>query len=148
MTIRGVRILDTQGQVVAVKLTDILSSIKNGNTFHWATLFSDLTPKVGEGEFIISLEKQIESSDQGLVISWEDLLVLSNKIHQEIDLRIIGALEMQNLHRYETDQEMYETCDYVIEKIAYRDWETNPPDRKSTRLNSSHEIPSRMPSSA
>ena len=29
--------------------------------------------------------------------------------------------------------------------LAYRDWET---DRKSTRLNSSHEIPSRMPSSA
>ena len=30
-------------------------------------------------------------------------------------------------------------------KGEYRDWET---DRKSTRLNSSHEIPSRMPSSA
>ena len=30
-------------------------------------------------------------------------------------------------------------------KLLYRDWET---DRKSTRLNSSHEIPSRMPSSA
>ena len=30
-------------------------------------------------------------------------------------------------------------------KTTYRDWET---DRKSTRLNSSHEIPSRMPSSA
>ena len=29
--------------------------------------------------------------------------------------------------------------------LVYRDWET---DRKSTRLNSSHEIPSRMPSSA
>ena len=29
--------------------------------------------------------------------------------------------------------------------LRYRDWET---DRKSTRLNSSHEIPSRMPSSA
>ena len=29
--------------------------------------------------------------------------------------------------------------------LGYRDWET---DRKSTRLNSSHEIPSRMPSSA
>ena len=29
---------------------------------------------------------------------------------------------------------------------TYRDWETK--DRKSTRLNSSHEIPSRMPSSA
>ena len=38
------------------------------------------------------------------------------------------------------------TGDEVIERYAkYRDWET---DRKSTRLNSSHEIPSRMPSSA
>ena len=31
---------------------------------------------------------------------------------------------------------------------SYRDWETKRGDRKSTRLNSSHEIPSRMPSSA
>ena len=34
---------------------------------------------------------------------------------------------------------------FVQMLIWYRDWET---DRKSTRLNSSHEIPSRMPSSA
>ena len=33
----------------------------------------------------------------------------------------------------------------VTKDGEYRDWET---DRKSTRLNSSHEIPSRMPSSA
>ena len=32
-----------------------------------------------------------------------------------------------------------------LNESYYRDWET---DRKSTRLNSSHEIPSRMPSSA
>ena len=32
-----------------------------------------------------------------------------------------------------------------LHNTTYRDWET---DRKSTRLNSSHEIPSRMPSSA
>ena len=37
-------------------------------------------------------------------------------------------------------------ADYsFVGNAAYRDWET---DRKSTRLNSSHEIPSRMPSSA
>ena len=33
----------------------------------------------------------------------------------------------------------------IFKAWTYRDWET---DRKSTRLNSSHEIPSRMPSSA
>ena len=36
-------------------------------------------------------------------------------------------------------------CSIVFKQGGYRDWET---DRKSTRLNSSHEIPSRMPSSA
>ena len=36
------------------------------------------------------------------------------------------------------------TLDGLLD-FRYRDWET---DRKSTRLNSSHEIPSRMPSSA
>ena len=42
----------------------------------------------------------------------------------------------------------YANCEvYIIHHTdpGYRDWET---DRKSTRLNSSHEIPSRMPSSA
>ena len=34
---------------------------------------------------------------------------------------------------------------FFVPTPRYRDWET---DRKSTRLNSSHEIPSRMPSSA
>ena len=34
---------------------------------------------------------------------------------------------------------------WCVSVLSYRDWET---DRKSTRLNSSHEIPSRMPSSA
>ena len=39
--------------------------------------------------------------------------------------------------------------DYFDFRTDYRDWETtNNKDRKSTRLNSSHEIPSRMPSSA
>ena len=38
-----------------------------------------------------------------------------------------------------------EQINYLKGHPRYRDWET---DRKSTRLNSSHEIPSRMPSSA
>ena len=38
--------------------------------------------------------------------------------------------------------------DYIGTAPAYRDWETNTRDRKSTRLNSSHITRSRMPSSA
>ena len=40
---------------------------------------------------------------------------------------------------------VFEVWFVVLVGKRYRDWET---DRKSTRLNSSHEIPSRMPSSA
>ena len=43
------------------------------------------------------------------------------------------------------DLSIINDTDWFYIKTQYRDWET---DRKSTRLNSSHEIPSRMPSSA
>ena len=36
----------------------------------------------------------------------------------------------------------------VAEQDKYRDWLKSQPDRKSTRLNSSHRCTSRMPSSA
>ena len=41
--------------------------------------------------------------------------------------------------------EHYIATEATIDRIVYRDWET---DRKSTRLNSSHSGESRMPSSA
>ena len=44
-----------------------------------------------------------------------------------------------------TQKKVNDKCNFYNVEKHYRDWET---DRKSTRLNSSHEIPSRMPSSA
>ena len=44
----------------------------------------------------------------------------------------------------DTDIQLYDV-DNQVTYMGYRDWET---DRKSTRLNSSHEFVSRMPSSA
>ena len=57
-------------------------------------------------------------------------------IDQHQPNKIIVARENSPLLLGVSDNNNYST---------YRDWET---DRKSTRLNSSHEIPSRMPSSA
>ena len=59
----------------------------------------------------------------------------------------------KDVDEYYTHKTEYKKLSQPKEKIIpkqnaiaeYRDWET---DRKSTRLNSSHEIPSRMPSSA
>ena len=54
------------------------------------------------------------------------------------------SLEGQFFSIMEPDSEAEGVEQYPVNH-NYRDWET---DRKSTRLNSSHEIPSRMPSSA
>ena len=62
-------------------------------------------------------------------------------LYDDIELRV----EVPNNNQ---DKSVVLTSDEVVSVSAdagYRDWET---DRKSTRLNSSHEIPSRMPSSA
>ena len=58
--------------------------------------------------------------------------------------------EIEGVNLEIEEREVSENGPFVLirnkkNKWAYRDWET---DRKSTRLNSSHEIPSRMPSSA
>ena len=54
-----------------------------------------------------------------------------------------GMKKRAALARAISNNPKYLFCDEYL----YRDWETNK-DRKSTRLNSSHEIPARMPSSA
>ena len=64
--------------------------------------------------------------------------------YQSIELRRAKSLnELEDAER-KTVWQAHESGP-MSELIWYRDWET---DRKSTRLNSSHEIPSRMPSSA
>ena len=56
----------------------------------------------------------------------------------------IETLKLEN-YFYTTTSPLSIKCTITGSEFTYRDWET---DRKSTRLNSSHEIPSRMPSSA
>ena len=62
--------------------------------------------------------------------------------------RYFLAQAYDQTHAAESAIQAYTTTlkkDWTFAEALYRDWET---DRKSTRLNSSHEIPSRMPSSA
>ena len=68
-----------------------------------------------------------------------------NRLRREIDDLEweIADLEEENSGLRLENKKLQGLSDFFY--MAYRDWET---DRKSTRLNSSHEIPSRMPSSA
>ena len=67
------------------------------------------------------------------------------KSKEHLEGALFGAfaslVEIEQIYTIHEERDL----DFTVQEAEYRDWET---DRKSTRLNSSHEIPSRMPSSA
>lgn len=123
MLTKGIRISIDRKRNVNVKLFDILEEIKNGNSFFWSILDLNAIGNLGKGKSIPAFEEEIRNSKNGFFINWEDLKSLSYKFEQIIDISIIGCSNPNFLRFYENDQEMYETCDTVIEMIDGGFWE-------------------------
>jgi len=130
MNSKGIRILDKKNRVVTTTIFDILDEIHDGNLFYWSILFLRATGNLGEGLSIPIFQKQIRDSVNGLLITWNELNLLSKKFYQIIDITLIGCKDVNLLHRYENDQVMYETCDFVIEMIDSNYWEVFSKDEK------------------
>src|ERR1700733_7532591 len=123
MKTKGIRILDKELKVVSVTLLDIIQEIDYGNQIHWSILHLYASGSLGEGRTMLELQKQIRTSDKGLSLSWEELNSLAHKFYEIMDILIIGCRDQKFLQRYEHDQEMYETCDIVIEMADSCYWE-------------------------
>lgn len=78
---------------------------------------------LGEGKSIPVFQKEIRTSEKGLYISWDELNLLSRILYEVIDLIAIGCKDINLLHRYDNDQDMYESCDIVIEMFDSCFWE-------------------------
>lgn len=122
MNIKGLRISDIKDGK-CIPLSELLEDIPHTNHLHWALLWCDATPIKEKGKEIIALEKRVNESIDGLSCTFESLVGFSNKIFQEIEILIVGCRFKENVHRYKEDQEMYETCDIVIEMIDGGGWE-------------------------
>ncbi len=121
MKIKGVRISD--GEIVlSVNLPDILKEVPNPSLYHWSILeLHGMGNLVGKS--VPDFEDEINDSDEGLAISWNDLNVLAAQYRQIIDMILIGSKDKTDLKRYENDQMMYETCDFVIWMFDSSFWE-------------------------
>jgi hypothetical protein len=119
----GIRILDKKDRLVTVELPDILKEIPNGESFKWSILYLEASGDLGEGKSILDLEKEANKSQNGLLIEWDAINTLAPKFFQIIDMILIGCKNENFLRRYETDQEMYETCDIVINMFDSSYWE-------------------------
>ena len=87
----------------------------------------------------------VEAGDIGGYIEKEDNLSIYGKAWVSGDAWVYGDARVYGDAEVYGDARVYGDALVYGDARVYRDWET---DRKSTRLNSSHEIPSRMPSSA
>jgi hypothetical protein len=129
MTTNGIRILDGEDNVLRVKLSDILEEISNENSICWSLLFLDGTPAPGHGKFLSEYENRINNSEHGLRTSWEDLKAITPKFFQMFEITILGCKNANLLRRYSTEEEMYKTCDIVIELIDCAFWEVHSKDQ-------------------
>jgi hypothetical protein len=122
MNTKGIRISDIKDGK-CIPLSEVLTNIPYANQLTWALLWFDVTPIKKEGQLIIELQKKVNESEEGFLCTFEVSTELSRKIFQEIEILIIGCKTREHIHRYEEDQEMYETCDTVIEMIDGGSWE-------------------------
>lgn len=126
----AIRIFDGRGKVLSPTLGDILREIYSGSLFYWRILFLEGSPSHGHGEFLINYKKDINHSENGITVSWDELKNLSGKFFQMYETIILGSSNMDLLHRYKEEHEMYKTCDIVIELIDCAFWEVYAKDVK------------------
>ena len=126
----GIRIFDGRENILSATLRDILNEIDNDPSFNWCILFLDGTPQPGEGQFLVEYEKKINDSENGLLISLEELKELSEKFFQMFETIVLGCRDVSLLHRYEEEIEMFKTCDISVVLIDCAFWEVYTKDIK------------------
>jgi hypothetical protein len=128
MNIKGIRISDGKGSMLGPTLSDLLEEITNGDSFYWSILFLDGTPNPGQGHLLTEYESEINNSENGVPIRWEELARLSSRFFQMFETTILGCKDTKLLRRYEKEEEMYVTCDIVIDLIDCAFWEVYSKD--------------------
>lgn len=129
METQGIRILDTENNLVSVDLKDILIEI-DGSRLHWSILYFDGLGALQKWHSISAFELNVNKSEKGLFISWKDLNELANQLWEIIDIIIIGCKDEKLLLRYENDETMYRSCDIVIVKFDSCFWEVFSKDQQ------------------
>ncbi len=130
-----IRISDSKDNVLNVKISDILEEIQKGNDLNWCILFLDGMPSPGKGNTVNDYKNKINKSKEGLQIKWNDICFIENEFFQIFETIILGCKNQEFLHRYDNDQEMYQSCDIVIELIDCAFWQifTKDQDLKNRR---------------
>jgi hypothetical protein len=117
---KKIRIANTVNGNVLVPLKEILKGISDGASLFWAILYLDAVGDVDENQSIVDIEKEIQ---QNPFISWDRITWLAKQHLDIIDITLIASTNCSFLHQYATSEEMYQSCDLVIELFDSSYWQ-------------------------
>lgn len=123
MQSHGIRVSDSKDNVLNVNISDILKLIENGNDLKWCILFLDGTPKPEKANIVNNYKKKINGSKEGLKLKWNDICFIGDQLFQIYEIIILASKNQACLYHYASDQEMYQSCDIVIELIDCAFWQ-------------------------
>lgn len=130
MKIQGIRILDKKDKILIPTLSDILDEIGNSSSLYWCILGVDGTINQTQCVSFFELVNKINNSAEGKVVSFQELINISNAFYQMFEARVLGSKDIGHLKRYSNEGKMYETCNIVIDLIDCVCWEVFAKDKE------------------
>ena len=123
---------DSQGKS-AVELIDLLNLIaQDQQQLVWSILdleaIGDLSPIWERG--ILDLEENIRNLPQGLILSWQMLILLVEKFDQVINIIIVGCQEITKIPSLKPNSNLDTPCEIVLELIDSSLWRIYAKDQK------------------
>jgi hypothetical protein len=128
---KAIKISGNNDKVLSIELKDVLRCIANGNQFRWSILWLEAIGNIVKS--MPDFENEIRNSENGLMIEWKDLLELLKKIHQVIEIVLIGDKDISKLKRYSDHEAMYTACEHVAELINSAYWIIHSKDNNSLK---------------
>lgn len=119
---KAVRVSGSKHEVLSVELKDVLNCLADAEKNKWGLLWLHAMACLGNGKSMVDYEQKINHSEAATKVFWKDLVKLSTQIIQTIDIVIIGDKNGANIIKYSTDEQMFNSCRYVIELIDSSYW--------------------------
>lgn len=120
--IYAIKIAGSDSRYLSVTLKEILNCLTEGSKLNWSLLWISATGDLGQDISMLQYESDVNDSQNGRLISWAELDVLSVKVEQVIEMELIGSKFTNRLKRYDKHDTMYNECDYTIELVDSSYW--------------------------
>lgn len=129
MKSKGIQIAgNPESKILDITLEDILNAISEVSALQWKVLFLEGVSNKNEVSCVHEFEKQVNDSEQGVFIQWNDMYALSARYYQMYEAVFLGSEDVRKLKRYKEESEMWEACEMVIILIDCVFWEVYSKD--------------------